>query len=127
MMEHNYAGWASHLAPIAMKNDTRPELGAEMEAAFRALDPSIDRQFAEVTFLSDSRPLLPHITTPTLILQCTDDAIAPLCVGEYLARTISGSTLRVLDATGHCPHLSQPERTATLICEFLRVRRAQPA
>ena len=119
MMEHNYAGWASYLAPVAMKNAARPDLSAEMEARFCALDPYIARQFAEVTFLSDSRSLLPAIATPTLILQCSDDAIAPLAVGEYLARTIAGATLRVMNATGHCPHLSQPDETVALIREFL--------
>jgi sigma-B regulation protein RsbQ len=127
MMEHNYAGWASYLAPVAMKNHHRPDLSAEIEAKFRALDPFIARQFAEVTFLSDSRALLPAITTPTLILQCTDDAIAPLAVGEYLAREIAGATLRVMSATGHCPHLSQPDETIALIRAFLDARQPQPA
>ena len=127
MMEHNYAGWASYLAPVAMKNAARPHLSAEMEERFCALDPYIARQFAEVTFLSDSRALLPKITTPTLLLQCTDDAIAPLGVGEYLAAHIEGSVLRVMDATGHCPHLSQPDETAALIREFLSLRHERVA
>ncbi len=127
MMEHNYAGWASTLAPVAMKNGHRPDLAAEMEAGFCALDPTIARQFAEVTFLSDSRALLPAITTPTLILQCTDDAIAPLAVGEYLARSIAGATLRVMSATGHCPQLSRPDETIALIRDYLDARHPQPA
>ena len=31
MMDKNYIGWASFLAPVIMKNEDRPELGAELE------------------------------------------------------------------------------------------------
>ena len=48
---------------------------------------------------------------PSLILQCSDDAIAPREVGEYLSRDLPGSTFGMLKATGHCPHMSHPEET----------------
>ena len=127
MMEHNYSGWAHYLAPVAMKNEDRPELSEDFEARLCALDPYIARQFAEVTFLSDTRMFLPKITTPTLLLQCLDDVIAPIGIGSYLAERIEGSTLRVMNATGHCPHLSRPAETIALIQEFLRSPAAMPA
>lgn len=119
MMENNYSGWANYMAPIAMKNAHRPSLTIELADQFRAMDPYIARRFAEVTFHSDCRALLPKITTPSLILQCTDDAIAAVEVGEYLASHMPDATLRVMSATGHCPHLSQPEETIALIREAL--------
>ena len=42
----------------------------------------IAAHFARVTFLSDNRADLPRLQTPTLILQCTDDMIAPPEVSE---------------------------------------------
>lgn len=118
--ETNYLGWASSLAPAIMGNQDRPELGTELTNSFCRTDPAIARQFAAVTFLSDNRADLPKLTVPALILQCREDVIAPLAVGEYVQQHLRGSQLVVLDATGHCPHLSAPEETLDAIKEFLR-------
>ena len=119
MMEKNYIGWASFLAPVIMRNDERPELARELEDSFCSTDPVIARRFAEVTFFSDNRADLAAVTVPSLIMQCSEDAIAPAAVGEYLARHLPGGTLRVLRATGHCPHVSHPEETVAVIREYL--------
>ena len=119
MMEKNYIGWASFLAPAVMKNPERPGLAHELQESFCSTDPEIARQFAEATFFSDNRDDLRRVTVPSLIMQCSDDAIAPLAVGDYLDRHLPGSTLRVLQATGHCPHLSHPEETIAVMKEYL--------
>ncbi|MDQ4075255.1 MAG: alpha/beta hydrolase [Chloroflexota bacterium] len=119
MMERNYIGWASFLAPVIMKNAEQPALTQELEESFCSTDPTIARRFAEVTFFSDNRGDLPEVTVPSLIMQCSEDAIAPLEVGEYLHRHLPHSTLRVLKATGHCPHMSHPEETIRVIREYL--------
>ncbi|MEO8285515.1 MAG: alpha/beta hydrolase [Chloroflexota bacterium] len=119
LMDRNYLGWTSYLAPVIMKNPERQELSAELEQSFCSTDPVTARRFAEVTFFSDNRDDLPNLTIPSLILQCSDDAIAPLEVGDYLHRHLSNSTLRVLRATGHCPHMSHPEETVEAIKEYL--------
>jgi sigma-B regulation protein RsbQ len=119
-LESNYLGWSSTMAPVIVGNPDRPELGEELTASFCRTDPTIVRQFARVTFLSDNRADLPDITTPTLVLQCSNDAIAPVRVGEYVHHAIPGSVLVMLDATGHCPNLSAPLQTADAIATFLR-------
>jgi sigma-B regulation protein RsbQ len=118
-METNYIGWANFLAPAIMKNPDRPELSQELEASFCSTDPVIARRFAEATFFSDNRKDLPGTRVPSLIMQCSDDIIAPLPVGDYLHRMLPGSTLRVLRATGHCPHLSHPDETIAVMREYL--------
>jgi sigma-B regulation protein RsbQ len=118
-MEKNYIGWANFLGPAIMGNKDRPELGQELTDSFCSTDPVIARQFAEVTFLSDNRDDLPKLSVPSLILQCADDIIAPDPVGEYLHGKLSGSTLRRMQATGHCPHMSEPDETITLIKDYL--------
>ncbi|WP_018614839.1 alpha/beta fold hydrolase [Segetibacter koreensis] len=118
-MEKNYIGWANFLAPAIMKNPERPELGKELTESFCSTDPVIARQFAEVTFLSDNRQDLSKLKTSTLILQCSDDLIAPLEVGHYVHERIAGSTLRIMKATGHCPHMSAPQETIDLMKEYL--------
>jgi sigma-B regulation protein RsbQ len=118
-MDKNYIGWANFLAPAIMKNPERPELGQELTESFCSTDPKIARQFALATFFSDNRKDLPKVKTPSLIMQCSDDLIAPYEVGEYLHANLSGSTLKILKATGHCPHMSHPEETIAVIQEYL--------
>jgi sigma-B regulation protein RsbQ len=97
----------------------QPQLAAELTNSFCRTDPEIAKQFARVTFLSDARDKLPRLTTPTLILQCDDDMIAPVAVGEYMHRTLPRSTLAIIDNVGHCPHLSAPSPCTKAIDAFL--------
>ena len=120
MMDRNFIGWANFLAPAIMKNADRPELGEELTESFCSTDPVIARNFAEATFLADDRADLARVTVPSLILQCSDDMVAPGQVGEYVHGQLAGSTLRVMKATGHCPHMSHPEETVALIKDYLQ-------
>ena len=120
MMDRNFIGWANFLAPAIMKNPDRPELGEELTTSFCSTDPVVARRFAEATFLSDNRADLPRVRVPSLILQCSEDMVAPLEVGEYLHREMPDSTLRVMNATGHCPHMSHPHETIQLMREYLQ-------
>jgi sigma-B regulation protein RsbQ len=118
-MEKNYIGWANFLAPEIIRNKDRPHLGQELTESFCSTDPVIARQFAEATFFSDNRSDLNKIKVPSLILQCSDDIIAPIEVGEYLSENLPNSMLRIMKATGHCPHMSEPEETILLIKDYL--------
>jgi sigma-B regulation protein RsbQ len=118
-LESNYMGWAAAMAPVIMGNPERPELGAELTGSFCRTDPDIAREFARVTFLSDNRADLARVRTPSLILQCSDDAIAPQAVGEYVHANLVASELMLLKATGHCPNLSAPEETIAAMKAFL--------
>jgi len=124
-MEKNYIGWANFLAPAIMKNPDRPELSAELEESFCSTDPVIARRFAEATFFADNRADVAAVRHPSLIMQCSEDIIAPNAVGEYLHRVMPGSTLKVLAATGHCPHMSHPEETIRVIRDYLRAGRSE--
>ncbi len=118
-MEKNYIGWANFLAPQIMKNEDRPELGQELIESFCSTDPLIARQFARATFFSDNRADLPKLKVPSLILQCSEDLIAPLSVGQFLHEQLPGSTLKIMKAKGHCPHISNPQETIGLIKDYL--------
>jgi sigma-B regulation protein RsbQ len=122
-LDSNYLGWSATMAPVIMGNPERPELGAELTNSFCRTDPAMASVFARATFLSDNRADLDAVSVPTLILQCANDAIAPPEVGTYLHRHLAGSTLVTLDATGHCPQLSNPEATTRALLDFLATRR----
>ena len=107
-LEVDHVSWAAQMAPALMQNAERPELAAELAESMARTTTKVAQHFARVTFLSDMRRYLKHISTPTLILQTSDDLIAPLEVGEYLHEHIAGSELVVLGAAGHYAHLSDP-------------------
>jgi sigma-B regulation protein RsbQ len=119
-LDSNYLGWSSAMAPAIMGNGERPELGTELANSFCRMDPAIASEFARVTFLSDNRDDLSSVTVPTLILQCSDDIIAPASVGAFIHERIGGSALVHLKATGHCPNLSAPDETTAAMSDFLR-------
>ncbi len=119
-LESNYLGWSSNMAPAIMGAPDQPELGVELTNSFCRTDPEIAKQFARVTFMSDHRADLSRLKTPSLILQCSDDLIAPRSVGEYMHRTLPNSKLHIIDNVGHCPHLSEPDASVAAINEFLR-------
>jgi sigma-B regulation protein RsbQ len=118
-LDDNYMGWSRAMAPTIMGNPDLPELGEELANSFCRTDPDIAKAFARVTFMSDNRDDLARVTVPTLILQCSEDAIAPEEVGRYVSRGIPGSRLVMLQATGHCPNLSAPAETIAAIRSFV--------
>jgi sigma-B regulation protein RsbQ len=118
-MDKNYIGWANYLAPVVMGNPEHPELTTELVGSFCSTDPKIARKFAEVTFLSDNRADLTQVATPTLVVQVSDDVIAPVSVGQYVEREMPAAVMRIMEATGHCPHMSHPEDTVQVIQEYL--------
>ncbi|MDV9175825.1 alpha/beta hydrolase [Streptomyces sp. W16] len=90
-LDANHLGWSAAMAPVIMGNPERPELGED----------------------------LADVTVPTLVAQCSRDAIAPPEVGESVRSRIRGSRLVTLNATGHCPQLAAPQETAAAITGFV--------
>ncbi len=118
-LDSNHMGWSRAMAPVIMGNPNRPELSMELTNSFCRTDPDIAKRFARTTFLSDNRADLAGVTARSLILQCSEDVIAPRCVGEYVHRNLSHSEFVLLKATGHCPNLSAPEATIAAMRAFL--------
>ena len=117
-LDNNHMGWSMAMAPVIMGNPDRPDLSDELSNSFCRTDPDIAKHFARTTFLSDSRDILATTDIPPLILQCSNDVIAPESVGEYVHRHMPNSTLVVMAATGHCPNLSAPQETIAAIKSF---------
>lgn len=118
-LDNNHLGWSQAMAPTIMGNAERPKLAEELTESFCRGDPEITRRWARTTFFSDNRADLTGIGARVLILQCREDVIAPICVGEYMQAALPGSALVILDATGHCPNLSAPEATIAAMKAFL--------
>ena len=119
-LDSNYLGWSASMAPIVVNAPDRPDLENMWTASFCRTDPECARVFARTTFLSDNRADLAGVTLPTMIVDCARDSLAPPQVGRYVHEHIAGSTLKTLDASGHCPHVTEPEQTAEAIATFVR-------
>ncbi|NWC93804.1 MULTISPECIES: alpha/beta fold hydrolase [unclassified Pseudomonas] len=119
-LDSNYLGWSSTMAPAIMGAPDQPALGEELTNSFCRTEPDIAKQFARVTFMADNRADVNGLQTPTLILQSTDDLIAPVAVGEYLHAIMPNSEFCLVDNVGHCPHMSAPEACRVAMDGFLR-------
>jgi sigma-B regulation protein RsbQ len=71
------------------------------------------------------RAELPLLTTPTTVLQCTDDNMVPEVVGEFMRDAIPDCELVQLRATGHCPHMSAPQELVQVLRGVLQQHWAQ--
>ncbi|KRP58619.1 alpha/beta fold hydrolase [Pseudomonas trivialis] len=118
-LDSNYLGWSSAMAPVIMGAPGQPELSEALTESFCRTEPDIARQFARVTFMSDNREDVIGLAAPVLILQSSDDLIAPVVVGEYLHRVVPNSTYYLIDNIGHCPHMSAPAACAAAMHSFL--------
>lgn len=118
-LDSNYLGWSEAMAPTIMGAD-RPDLQREWTDSFCRSDPGRLRTFARATFLSDNRSDLHRLTVPCLIIDSSQDAIAPREVGEYVKGHIADGRLITLDTIGHSPHLSAPDASAEAVAAFAR-------
>lgn len=118
-LESNYLGWSSFITPVIIGNPDKPEFSEELNTSFCSTNPEIAKHFAKVTFLGDNRDDLKKVAVDTLVIQCHPDVIAPVDVGQYVHNQISKSTYTLLDAPGHCPHLTAPDQVITAMQSFL--------
>ncbi len=119
ILDNNYLGFSRALAPSVMGEKTSQENQEELVESFCAADPFISQNFARVTLLSDHRAMLPHLKVPSVTLQCSDDVMAPETAGLYINQHTPGNTYIEINATGHCPHISAPEKVIEALNNYL--------
>ena len=122
LMDQNYLGWASYLAPVvAGRDDT---VSGKLSDSFCSTDPVIAKHFAQATFFADNRQDFEKLQVPSLILQHQEDVLAPLAVGDFVHRSIKHSQLQILEVTGHAAHMSHPQLVIDAVKQFLAVELA---
>ena len=119
LMDQNYLGWANYLAPIVSAQDASGAVTVELSDSFCSTDPLMAKVFAHTTFFADNRSDLPKVRVPSLILQHRNDALASVCVGEYVHKHLMNSTLQVLEVNGHCAHMNEPALVEQAIRAFV--------
>lgn len=107
-IDTNWQEWSEAMAPTILGQHYHENLAAQLTFSFCRTDQRVIGTFARATFRLDVRHVLERIEQPCLILQCARDAMAPPHVGEYMAARLANGSLRVLDASGHMPHVTVP-------------------
>lgn len=118
LMDKNYIGWANYLGPLVMGAENSVEMIKELSDSFCSTDPIIAKTFAKATFFSDLRNLLPQAKHPALILQSGTDALAATSIGVFMHDSMPNSELKVIEAEGHCLHMTHPNEVNRSIIDF---------
>ncbi|WP_144208258.1 alpha/beta fold hydrolase [Shewanella donghaensis] len=119
LMDKNYIGWANYLAPLVMGTSQSQELIGELSGSFCSTDPVVAKTFAKATFFSDHRDMLKNISCPVQILQSSSDALASVSVGQYMADNIADSELIIVEAEGHCLHMTNHQDIMPAVIKFI--------
>lgn len=77
------------------------------------------RQMRAAMGRADSRPLLPAISCPTLVVGGREDALLPLALSEEMAAAIPAARLVVIEACGHCANLEHPDAVNEALAAWL--------
>lgn len=117
-VDANYIGWSGQLAGMVGGPDA-PGTVTELNDRFCRNDPLISRHFARTTFLADNRADLARVSVPTLIVDASQDAIAPPAVGAYVQQHIEGARRVTIACRGHAPHMTHPRETGDAIRAFV--------
>ncbi len=119
-MNLNYAGWAQGFSPAAMNAPETPAMTHEFLSSLSAMRPDISLALARVIFMADHRSDIAKLKIPVLLLQMQQDLVVPESVAKYMQSVIPNSQLRMLQAHGHFPHMSQPAEVTQVISDYLQ-------
>jgi sigma-B regulation protein RsbQ len=119
LMDKNYIGWANYLAPLVMGSNHSEKLVGELSGSFCSTDPIIAKNFAKATFFSDYRHLLNMSKHPVLIFQSSQDALASTDVGDYMVKQLPKALLQLIEAEGHCLHMTHPDIINQALREYI--------
>jgi pimeloyl-ACP methyl ester carboxylesterase len=78
-------------------------------------------QLEAIMTRADSRPLLPSIKCPTLVLTSDTDNTVPNAFSTELAEGIPGAKLVVIPDCGHLPQLEKPEAVTAAMLDWLKM------
>lgn len=120
-LENNYLGWTSSISPGINRNQSKAP--KELRNVSCRMNPEVAKHFAKVTFLGDYRNQLSKVSTPSLLIQCDPDGIAPVEVGKYVHQQMRNSCLSLLNVSGHSPHLTAPKQVIEVIKSYLKAEK----
>jgi sigma-B regulation protein RsbQ len=118
-LDENHLGWSAHMAPTIAGQPEGAAVTEELTQSFCRTDPTIAQHFGRVTFLGDERRAFEQAARPCLILHCNEDVLVPMAVADWMKDEMPNATLKILEATGHCPHMTVPDEVAAAMRLYL--------
>jgi pimeloyl-ACP methyl ester carboxylesterase len=88
------------------------------ESDYKNLDENAKQTMSNL-ILTDIKPMLPQILTPTLIIWGANDRITPLTDGLLINNLIKNSKLEVINEAKHSPMFTHTQEVAKIIYEYL--------
>ncbi|MHA3980978.1 alpha/beta fold hydrolase [Halovulum sp. GXIMD14794] len=119
-LDENHLGWSAQIAPTIAGQPEGGPASEELTQSFCRTDPAIAQHFGRVTFLGDARKAFQQAARPALILHCDEDALVPMAVADWMKDRMPEAALKILRATGHCPHMTVPVEVVAAIRDYLR-------
>lgn len=86
---------------------------------FAATELPVAIEAVEVLAQFYPRSVVPSVRVPSLLVHGADDPVVPTSIAKESARLMADAQLEVVAQCGHLVLIDQPERTATLIEEFV--------
>ncbi|HSL12184.1 MAG TPA: alpha/beta hydrolase [Actinomycetota bacterium] len=105
--------------PPLLADDAPPELVDRVRRWIASQDPeAIAAAALGLAERPDSRPDLPRIDVPTLVITSDRDRLIPAAVSAPMADAIPGAELAVIEGAGHLSNVERPARFAELVQRF---------
>ena len=113
-MAANFQAWGAGFAPAVIGVPDNAAVHEFCRTLF-LIRPDIALATSRTIFQSDMRSIAERLERPTHLLQTAKDLAVPQEVALWLNRHIEGSSLDVLDAEGHLPHMTAPAEVIRLL------------
>lgn len=115
----NYGQWVQNFSPIVAAGLPGEPAVEEFARGLMAMRPDIALSMALTIFKADLRDRLAAFHTPTVIVQSRSDMAVPVEVGHYLHRHWPASSLELIDAPGHLPHMTAADEILAVLKRHL--------
>lgn len=100
--------------------DQRPEVERRLRAMMGSAAPAaIVHALMAMAGRGDSRPLLPHISVPTLVLAGAHDPLAPPEESRAWSALVPGAAFELIEGAGHVSNLERPQQFSSRLRRFL--------
>lgn len=117
-----FKGVTPRLLPVFLHPDRledKPLTEAVMAMAERVGKDAFLREQRAIIGRLDSRPSLPAIDCPTLVVCGREDQLTPLEFSEEITRLVRGARLEIVEHCGHLSTMERPWEVSVLLRQWL--------
>jgi len=102
-IDSDFSKWCTDFILMIFPDAEPEQIDAEIEYAYATASPAAHRFIWCCLMGFDLRPMLRHVTQPTLVVHATDDRLYPVQHGRYLAEHIPEAKYFEFESSCHVP------------------------